>query len=865
MNAHVNWPNDDHDTQLFQTPANQTTDTHDYPSGHVTVSFDNSDPDPEEGELTLKYPDYESPHDHDEDNTYHLRVVNDNDLEQLTLGCTGSAVDLAITIKDVGPPVAPPNLTGAFQVGDATAMDVSWSEPSGFLENKVIIPFPHADLGVTKYQYQYRWDDQQPWSDVLETDDTSVSIPGLDQAGYHVQVRATSTEGEGDWSQIIVGTLSNRAPSITRPTNHNRDILYKFPDGKPAIVEYNQEPGSDPDGDPITYLFRIALPNVTDISPLADGLLTFTRNGNNFEITANEEVSPTEFITVYGEEGYDQASTAIYSSDGTLESGPSEFAITVYYESSAYFDDADARAADQRFIFTDPLETYEGPTAGDDITINWSAAIRGTRTWGTGNPNNAIACRDTSDTATSHTWPSTGKEDSAQFDAPTTPTTNRSNTITPTFTNEPDFENPADQNSDNIYLVRFYNTHDLHNQTPESKNPSCSGSAADLQIKVKDVGTPEPIVLTADFNSSDNTKIDLSWPAPTGFVEENGSTVTFPHTDFNPSSYDYRYRATSSDPWIEVTGLTGTPETITGLTQTSYDIQETITGLTQTSYDIQAKANNSEGASPWPTTFTTVTRSSVPDTTPIPTVSSRNTTSITIEWTAPNDNGSPITSYRVRHKKNTDSSWGSPETPTSNNLTISSLEQGTSYDFKVRAINDMGRGQWSEVLTTSTVLPNPEASIQTLTSSIAERQPAQFQIDLDRTTSVTVNLTYAWTGGYGSATGDTLTFTSSDSETISIPTNQSSSNSNGSLTVTVNTGTGYAVGSPNSANTTITRNATPPSRPDAPTVDGLSTTSIRVTWRPPSSQLAIDRYRIQHRQTATEAWTQTPHGTGSTT
>ena len=247
--------------------------------------------------------------------------------------------------------------------------------------------------------------------------------------------------------------------------------MYKFPDGKPAIVRYDQEPGSDPDGDPITYLFRIALPFFTGISPLVDGLLTFTRNGNNFEITANEEVSPTEFITVYGEEGYDQASTAIYSSDGTLESGPSEFAITVYYESPAYFDDADARAADQRFIFTDPLETYEGPTAGDDITIKWSAAIRGTRTWGTGNPNNAIACRDTSDTATSHTWPSTGKEDSAQFDAPTTPTTNRSNTITPTFTNEPDFENPADQNSDNIYLVRFYNTHDLHNQNAGIKKP----------------------------------------------------------------------------------------------------------------------------------------------------------------------------------------------------------------------------------------------------------------------------------------------------------------------------------------------------------------------------------------------------------
>ena len=575
-----------------------------------------------------------------------------------------------------------------------------------------------------------------------------------------------------------------------------------------------------------------------------DGLLTFTRNGNNFEITANEEVSPAEFITVYGEQGYDQASTAIYSSDGTLESGPSEFAITVYYESSAYFDDADARAADQRFIFTDPLETYEGPTAGDDITINWSAAIQGTRTWGTGNPNNAIACRDTSDTATSHTWPSTGKEDSAQFDAPTTPTTNRSNTITPTFTNEPDFENPADQNSDNIYLVRFYNTHDLHNQTPESKNPSCSGSAADLQIKVKDVGTPEPIVLTADFNSSDNTKIDLSWPAPTGFVE-NGSTVTFPHTDFNPSSYDYRYRATSSDPWTEVTGLTGTPATITGLTQTSYDIH--------------ARAKNSEGASPWPTTFTTVTRSSAPDKIDTPMVSSKSTTSITIEWAAPNDNGSPITSYRVTHKKNADSNWEPPETTTSTSHTISNLEQGLSYDFKVRAINDTGRGRWSTVLTTNTDLPDPEGSIQTLTNSIPEGQSAQFQINLDRNASVTVNLTYSWIGGHGSTTGGTVTFSDSNSQALSLPT--TSTGTAGSITVTVASGTDYTIGSPSSATVTINRQTTPPSTPAAPSLTPLSSTAIRALWQAPTSQQPITSYTVRYSVADANDWTETAAAT----
>ena len=598
-------------------------------------------------------PDYEMPQDDEgsspSDNTYHLRVTSTHDLhalesEENNLGCNGSAVDITITVKDVGPPVRLPRLNAQFKSDDTTQIDINWSAPTGFAGDGSTIIFPHASFNVSKYQHRYRWGTNQPWTTV-DTTTTSATITGLNKTGYIIQVRAVNSEGESEWAEIIVGTPENQAPAMGVPANTG-DIVYKFPDGKPAVVRYEQEPGSDPDGDPISYLFRIVLPDVSGISPLGDGLLTFTRNGNNFEIKANGEVTPAEFEDLYGTSGHYQAPVAIYSSDGDLESGPQKFAIDLYYERSAYFDDADERTADQRFTFTEPFETYEGPAAGDDLTINWSAPIAGSRSWGAGNPAGGIGCRDNAKTITNHTWPGTGNQDAAQFDAPSASTTGKNGTINPTFTNAPDFENPVDHDTDNTYLVRFYNTHNLHNPSPEYAIPSCSGSAIDLQIKVKDVGTPAPVTPTGSYSETDQSEVNLSWAAPTQFIED-GATVDFPHSAFNPSAYDYRHRPTSSDSWTQVTGATSTSATINGLT--THTLQ------------VQVRATNSEGSSPWPEDFVTITRL-------------------------------------------------------------------------------------------------PQASITALNSSITEGSSAQFQVTLDRSSSLTVNLTYSWLGGHGSTTGGTVTF-----------------------------------------------------------------------------------------------------------
>jgi titin len=81
---------------------------------------------------------------------------------------------------------------------------------------------------------------------------------------------------------------------------------------------------------------------------------------------------------------------------------------------------------------------------------------------------------------------------------------------------------------------------------------------------------------------------------------------------------------------------------------------------------------------------------------------------VALTWTAPSDGGSPITRYEV--SSNNGSSW---VTASSNsNHTFTGLNNGTSYTFKVRAVNAIGNG--AEATTTATPVA---AIVLTLTVS----------------------------------------------------------------------------------------------------------------------------------------------------
>ena len=108
-----------------------------------------------------------------------------------------------------------------------------------------------------------------------------------------------------------------------------------------------------------------------------------------------------------------------------------------------------------------------------------------------------------------------------------------------------------------------------------------------MKVRVKDVGPPTAVAgLTAAFAAGDMTKIEASWTAPTGFLE-NGVEVPFPNAAFHVSKYQVRHRWDPEADWSTTAEVTGT--------------STTLTGLDKSGYRVQVRAVNSEGESDWTT------------------------------------------------------------------------------------------------------------------------------------------------------------------------------------------------------------------------------------------------------------------------
>ena len=865
--VHINWPNTDHDSYLFN-PVNRTTDPPSYPSGTVTVSFDNSNPNPEDGDSPLKYPDYENPHDHDQDNTYHLRVINDNNVDtDLNVGCNGSAIDITVKIKDVGAPNPPTNFVGEFNSTTPTTINLTWTEPTTFQEDGEPVNFPHPDFNPSSYSIRHRYPDTDPWVVITDIAGNSGDIKDVTDAAVEVQIQAinseVNSENPSEWTQsITIGTLGNRAPTVNAPTNAATPQTILFPHGKNATITYDAEPGTDPDGDPdgdaLTYSFSL----VVDSTPtsLADSLLTVARDGNDFTFTPADNVSPQDFQDTYGTTYSGSTITAsIVASDVHDSSEPETFLLAVHYDLSAHFSAPATPTSDNRYVIPTIFGTYEGPNAGQNLPLYWESIIAAVRDWGTGNPSTPAVCRTDGTTATTNlSWPTEGAQDSADFNDPTQSTT-KAGFIIPNFASNPDFENPDDDDADNLYLVRYHNIHTLHNPSIGDTFPSCSGSAIDIQIQVKDVGVPAGITPSGDFDPNDHSKIHLSWATPTGFLE-GGVTVPFPDATFETTSYRYRYRpANTSDSWTVVKNLTA--------------LSATIDSLTGTSYEIAVRARNSEGRLRWDNvTSITITLNAVaPEKPDAPTTSAPGQTSIAIEWTAPNDNGFNITDYQVQYRVSTDTNWTDhTHSGTTTNTTILGLNSSTSYAFRVSATNVGGDSLWSDHLTESTTdppPPKPTITISALDNQVDEGQTVEFSIDISPSNTVIVHYTYEWTGDYSTST-DTggTTSIAGTSGSFRVPTQQGSSANDGSLTVTLSPNAAYTVGSPNSSTVTINRLPELPEFDQAPSVTANSSTSLRISWDQPDSQSQITDYQIQYRKTGIQSWSSRNHnGTATTT
>jgi hypothetical protein len=132
-------------------------------------------------------------------------------------------------------------------------------------------------------------------------------------------------------------------------------------------------------------------------------------------------------------------------------------------------------------------------------------------------------------------------------------------------------------------------------------------------------------------------------------------------------------------------GITQAPIVFARRSNASYDIQ--LQGFSGIDANTSFSANQ---GTPFPSyaivgTATYIMAPSAPGT---PSLSSTSTSSISFSYSAPSDNGgSAVTGYVVEYKPASSSTWQSAGTTTSTFFTVSGLNPGTSYNFRVAATN----------------------------------------------------------------------------------------------------------------------------------------------------------------------------------
>ena len=195
------------------------------------------------------------------------------------------------------------------------------------------------------------------------------------------------------------------------------------------------------------------------------------------------------------------------------------------------------------------------------------------------------------------------------------------------------------------------------------------------------LGAPtSPNAPTADAG---NGQIDWSWNCPL----DNGAPVT---------SFDFQWREQGTQAWTTVANLTNARYLLTGLTN-------------GTTYEARVRATNTQGDSAYGANGDGTATADLPSggaQLALRAVQGSASQEVDLDWLEPDDGGSTITSYAYQWKSGGQNYNNSRRATTTNlSATVGSLTDGTSYDFRVRAINSVGNGPQSNEASATPAAP----------------------------------------------------------------------------------------------------------------------------------------------------------------
>ena len=571
----------------------------------------------EEGGLRFKAaPNYEVPADVESADPANVASNNEYIVEVTATGgknervlTAGQTITVTVSDKDDEAPGQPAVPTVA--EATLTTLKVTWAVPA------------NTGPEITDYDVQYKASGESEFTDAeYDGTDLTTTLTGLKPGtSYEVQVRATSDEGTGAWSESGSGmTIENQAPvftsSATFEVKENNTtvgtVSANDEDSDDSITGYAITGGSDQDQFEITdeggLRFKAA-PNYevpADVES-ADPANVASNNEYIVEVTATGGASErvltaAQTITVTVSDKDDEAPGQVETpvvSEATLNSlkvtwavpantGPEITDYDVQYKASgeSEFTDADYDGTDLTTTLTDlkpgtsyevqvRAESDEGTGAwsdsGSGMTIeNQAPVFTSNATFEVKENNTTVGAvsandKDSDDSITGYAI--TGGSDQDQFEI-----TDEGGLR---FKAAPNYEVPADVESADPANVANNNEYIVEVTATGGASERVLTAAQTITVTVtdKDDEAPgQPAALTVAEATLNSMKVTWAVPANTG------PEIT---------DYDVQYKASDDD----------------GFTDAEYDgtdLTTTLTGLKPgTSYEVQVRAKNDEGTGAW--------------------------------------------------------------------------------------------------------------------------------------------------------------------------------------------------------------------------------------------------------------------------